>query len=213
MSRGLRHVRVAFLLSGLAIALASPCAWAQEEDEQAEARVVQRRKFILGHEFFASAGWLPMDAFEKGITATGGYALHFTESVALEMAFTKSFTYETSLRDELLALGVSPTPFEVIDYFVSGVLAWSPFYGKLAIGVSSLAHIDFSLNVGGGYAWLTASSAPMAEWGFGFRLYISNALSARLDARSIHILQGSLGSLDLQNELYVALGLALSTGG
>ena len=213
MRRGLGCARAAILLTGLAVVLASSSAWAQEEDEQAEARVVQKRKFILGHEFFASAGWLPMDAFEKGITATGGYALHFTESIALEMAFTKSFTYQTSLRDELLALGVSPTPFEVIDYFASGVLSWSPFYGKLAIGMSSLAHIDFSLNVGGGYAWLTSSSAPMAEWGFGFRLYISTILSARLDARSIHILQGSIGSLDLQNELYVALGLAVSTGG
>lgn len=213
MRRGLGHLRVAILLGSLAVVLSSSSAWAQEEDEQAEARVVQKRKFVLGHEFFAAAGWLPMDAFEKGITATGGYALHFTDSIALELAFTKSFTYETSLRDELLALGVSPTPFEVIDYFASGVVTWSPFYGKLAIGVSSLAHIDFSLSAGGGYAWLTSSSAPMAEWGFGFRLYISSVLSARLDARSIHILQGSLSSLDLQNELFVALGIALSAGG
>ena len=53
----------------------------------------------------------------------------------------------------------------------------------------------------------------MALWGFGFRLYISSILSARLDARSIHLLQGSISSLDLQNELYVGLGLALSVGG
>jgi hypothetical protein len=69
------------------------------------------------------------------------------------------------------------------------------------------------LCAGGGYTWLTSSSAPLAEWGFGFRLYISSVLSARLDARSIHILQGSLSSLDLQNELFVSLGIALSAGG
>ena len=54
MRRGQRHACVGVVLC--AVVLSASSAWAQEEDEQAEARVVQKRKYVLGHEFFASAG-------------------------------------------------------------------------------------------------------------------------------------------------------------
>ncbi len=200
------------VLSFAALVTSSSDAFAQEEDERAETRVVQRRKFLLGHEFFAAAGWLPLDAFEKGLTASAGYALHFTDQLSIEGAFTKSIVYNTALRDELLSLGeVEPDSFRIVDYYASGTINWSPFYGKLAIDSGSLVHLGFALSVGGGYGWFPTTSRPLFLWGLGLRMYLSEALSARLDVKSLHFVETS--GWDLHNEVQISLGIAVSLGG
>ncbi len=210
---------VAALLCATSVFAFAGRAQAQEAealgDEEAEARVVQHRRFVPDHEFFASAGWLPLDAFEKGLTASGGYALHFSESFAFELGFAKSFTYNTALRDELLKIRVEPTPYEVIDYYVWGAWSWCPLYGKLAIGSSSMILMDLSFTVGGGYGWFTASARPLALWGMSLRFYVTKALSLRLDTRALHFIQadGLLSGYDLHNEVSLSLGLSLSLGG
>ncbi|MBI2892027.1 MAG: outer membrane beta-barrel domain-containing protein [Deltaproteobacteria bacterium] len=205
---------------GVWLAMALPISWtgpaaAQQGDESAEARVVQKRRHVPGHEFFVAAGWLPLDAFEKGLTAAGGYALHFDEAIALELSFTQSFAYDTALREELLAEDVEPTPYEIVEQFVAGAFTWTPLYGKLAVGSSGLVHMDLSFSAGGGYGWFTASSRPLALWGSTLRFYLSRLLSARLDVRALHFVQADslFAGWDLHTEVSMSLGLALSLGG
>jgi outer membrane beta-barrel protein len=217
----MRQPKIALVLAlaSFGFCLARPgAARAQDEeegDESAEARVVQRRRYVPDHEFFASAGWLPLDAFEKGLTASGGYALHFSETFSVELGFAKSFPYKTALREELLKIRVAPTPYEIVDYYVWGAWSWCPLYGKLAIGSSGLILMDLSFTLGGGYGWFTASSRPLALWGASLRFYLSRVLSLRLDTRVLHFVQadGLFSGYDLHNEISLSLGLSLSLGG
>jgi outer membrane beta-barrel protein len=222
LSRGTRRAPSAGVLlacvaaSVVASFSGAGAAHAQEEDERAETRVVQRRKFRLGHELFLAAGWLPLDAFEKGVTGSAGYALHFTDQFALEVGLTKTLVYNTALRDELLALGeVEPESFRIVETYFSGAINWSPFYGKLAVKSGSLVHLDFSITAGGGYGWFPETNRPLLLWGLGLRLFLSESLSTRLDVRSLHFVEADslLSGWDVHNELQMSLGIALSLGG
>ncbi|MBI2892028.1 MAG: outer membrane beta-barrel domain-containing protein [Deltaproteobacteria bacterium] len=205
--------RVVGVLALVGLGLVLPkAAGAQEEDERAETRVVQARKYVLGHEFFVAGGWLPLDAFEKAVTASGGYALHLTQELAVEVAATKSFVYDTALRDQLLSLGKTPLESsEPVSQMIAGAVSWSPFYGKLAVSSGGLLHLDFTLTAGGGYGWFSSTARPVALWGLGMRTYLSSTWSVRLDLRSLHFIETD--GWDLHNEVSISLGLAASIGG
>lgn len=199
-------------LALVGLALVPSRAGAQEEDERAETRVVQARKYVLGHELFVAAGWLPLDAFEKAVTASGGYALHLTQDLALEVGALKSFVYDTELRDQLLTLGKEPlASSEPVSQMITGAVSWSPFYGKLALSSGGLVHLDFTLTAGGGYGWFSKTDRPLMLWGLGMRTYLSSTWSIRLDARSLHFIESD--GWDLHNEVSISLGLAASLGG
>ena len=77
---------------------------------------VQNRRYTQTHEFSAFVGHLPMDAFTKGVTASGSYTLHFNDLFAWEVAqFFYSFDVDTDLENELLAFDLKPTPFERVQ--------------------------------------------------------------------------------------------------
>lgn len=203
----------------LAVAIVASAATATASDGGSESSsrsyssaVVQNRKYDPTHEFSLSAGVLPLDAFAKGITASGGYTLHFTPKVAWEVAhFYYSFHVETDLNDKLAAFDVRPTPFELLEYFLTTNFVWKPLYWKGSWLNSGLAHGEFFLTAGGGYGWFTRSQRPGGNVGLGFRLWGAEWLSFRLDTRYLAFPSGlGGGEFDVNDELWVGLGTSVS---
>lgn len=187
---------------------------AAAEDEKAAPRnyaamAVQNRLYSFTHEFTLSIGVLPIDAFTKGVTASAMYTIHFTDTLAWEVAgFTYSMHANTKLRKDLLAFGIKPTPFEVVDSYVTSNFVFTPVYWKGAWLNGSLLHGEFMLVAGGGYAWLTSSQRPTVDVGAAVRVFVSPHFSLRLDARpTFYIVTEDWG---MKEELWIGLGTSFS---
>ncbi len=179
---------------------------AQAEEAPLPTLVVQNRRVTHTHEFTAAVGVLPLDAFEKGITVSGAYTLHFNELFGWEVAqFFYSFPVETELAADLRAFDLQPTPFERVEYFVTSNLVFKPLYWKGAWLNDGLSYGELLLVMGGGYGWLTRTSRPVADVGAAVRLYASDLVSLRLDLRYVPFFNLD----DLQNELWIGLGASL----
>lgn len=172
---------------------------------------VQNRRYFMRHELSLAVGLLPMDAFTKGLTASGGYTLHFDTSFAWEIAhFFYSFPLDTGLKGDLDAFDLRPTPFEVLKMYLSSNFVWKPIYWKGAFLNDSLVHGELMLTAGGGYGWFTRSSRPMVNYGAGIRLFLTRVLSARLDVRHMMFFTyDAKNGLGLHNELWLGLGASL----
>ncbi|MFB6263783.1 MAG: outer membrane beta-barrel domain-containing protein [Bradymonadaceae bacterium] len=182
------------------------------EDESYESVVVQDRKFSPTHEFTGSVGVLPLDAFAKGVTVSGGYTLHFSNLLAWEaLQFTYSFQVQTDLNDKLSTFGVEPTPFELLEYYLTSDIVFKPVYWKGSVLNTGLAYGEFYLVGGGTYGWYTRSSWPGFNVGAGIRLYGSQLVSFRLDTRYLFFL-ADVGTrqFELKDELWIGLGTSIS---
>lgn len=196
---------VALLL--FTVALMTPVIALADETPQSTV-VVQNRKHTGTHEFGLGVGVLPLDAFTKGLTVSGSYSLHFSDLVGWEVAqFFYSFHMDTGLREELDAFELRPTPFEVVNYYLSSNFIWKPLYWKGSWLNSSLMYGEFFVLAGGGYGWLTRSARPLVDLGLGFRFYTGEHLSFRLDARYLWFFGGdSLSDLDAKDEIWLGVG-------
>ena len=200
----------------LASLIVVPSAAAQDEeveDSQSYASLaVQNRRYGSVHEITAFFGVLPLDAFTKGITLSGAYTIHFSELVAWEVVqFTHSFPVDTSLSSDLEAFDLSPTPFEIVENYVTSSLMWKPVYWKGAFLNDSVLYGELFLLVGGGYGWFTRSNRAAIELGGGIRLYTGPLISFRLEIRYLGFFDDSVfNDLDLHNELWTGLGVSLS---
>jgi len=198
----------------LAAACLSAPAWAADASNGAgpTPQAVQNRKHDMRSEYSVWVGALPMDAFTKGLSFTGAYTLHFDDLFAWEIAqFTYSVGLDTRLKDELASLPqpVGPTPFEVVEYYATSNFVFKPVYGKLAVLNRHLIYLEWFLVGGAGVGWLTLTSRPVLDVGTGFRVYAGDHLSVRLDVRDYLFVNLD----DVENELWIALGLSLGFGG
>jgi outer membrane beta-barrel protein len=206
----MRIIRIAFAtLLFLALPLAS---FAQEgEGKGPKTLAVQNRQHTMAHEFSAWLGTLPLDAFEKGLTFTGAYTLHFNDLFAWEIGqFTYSYLIETDLNDELANLPqpVGHTEIEPVEYFVTSSFVFKPIYGKLALLNRTLVFGEVFALIGGGYGKMRLTDRAVVDGGVGFRIYAGKYVSFRLDIRDYMFLLKD----DLHNELWIALGVCLSFG-
>lgn len=178
-----------------------------EGDEGMETLAVQNRQHTMTHEFGVWIGTLPLDAFTKGLTFTGAYSLHFNDVIGWEVGqFTYSHGIDTDLKQDLKDLQIGPTPFEVVRYYITSSVLFKPVYGKLAILNRSLIFGEMFILAGGGYGWMTITSRPVVNVGLGFRVYVGEVLSFRLDFRDYAFINKD----DMHSELWIALGVCLS---
>lgn len=182
---------------------------ADDDEEQAQGLdkvAVQNRLHTMTHEFSAWIGTLPLDAFEKGLTFSGAYTLHFTDLVAWEVGqFTYSYGIETDLNADLENLSIGPTPFEVVKYYVTSNLMLKPVYQKMAALNKALIYGELFIVVGGGYGWLTNHGRPIVDVGAGMRVYAGSYVSFRVDIRDLMLVTTG----DVHNELWIALAVCL----
>ena len=157
-------------------------------------------------------GVLPLDAFTKGITASGSYTLHFSHLFAWEiLQGTYSLKVDTSLADELDANGLRPSPFEVLDWYVTSNVIYKPLYWKGAWRNSRLVRGEMFLTTGGAYGQFTRSRRPGVNVGAGMRFFTTDLLSIRFDTRYLWFFGDDLReSFDVKAELWLGLGVSLS---
>lgn len=183
------------------------------EDRRAySAVVVQERTFQPRHEFTLSGGVLPLDAFTKGITLGGSYTLHFNHLIGWEvLQGNYSFKRNTDLYDELEVYDLRPSPFEVLDWYVTSNLVYKPLYWKGAWRNERIVRGETYFILGGAFGAFTRSRRPGANAGLGTRLFLNELWSVRLDARYMWFFGDNLlEEFDVKDELWLGLGVSLS---
>lgn len=190
-----------------------PFAARAEETAEEPGRLaaVQKRRFRLNHEIFASAGLLPLDAFYRGVGPVAGYTWHITNVWGWEVIRGQySFALSTGLRDQLLQdHRVKPTQFEEAQILLTSSAIWTPLYGKMAMFNSRVVHSEMYGIFGATVARFSKGSFKTGpEAGLGFRLFLSSVVSFRTEVRYHYLIaKSSTGVLD------VAAGLAFNLGG
>ena len=201
-----------------AVGLASPNAYALDEvdEEQVATYAVQSRLFRLGGELTVAAGFLPINAFNKGLTVGGGFTYHISNSWAWEI-IRGAWVYkqlDTGLKKELLEnFDVQPTDISALDFILSSDLVLKPFYGKLAVFNRRVIHMELSVPFGVALAHYTNTLAnayrPGPNLGLIFRIFFSPHISFCVDVRD-HVF---FNHWNTRNEVHVSLGLAFAWGG
>ena len=197
-------------LTGLLAAI-GPVAAEEPQDTPGRLAAVQQRKFRMGHELFAAASVLPLDAFYKGVGPTVSYTYHFTDSLGWEVIRASySFNLNTKLRDQLEKdFGVAPTKFEQVQYHLETSANFAPLYGKFALLNTKVVHSELFLLGGATLARMTDAFRPGVHGGLGLRFFLSQAISARVEGR-YHFVVGGGKSTQL---LDIAAGLGIDFGG
>jgi len=152
--------------------------------------VIQNRKYKLLHEVSLLGGGLPVDPYYKGVTATLGYTLHFTDFFAIEFVqFTYSFDVDTKLKKELirvaLSQGAEAPPFPQIAWIadVAHVVV-KPLYGKEAVFNTKVVHLETYGRIGPTFVRRTGSTDSFAfgfDAGFGMRFWLREWVALRFD--------------------------------
>ena len=202
------------------LALAAPPGRAQYDDEAGGdgAVVIQNRKFKMAHEFTLQGGTLPLDAFVKGVTATGRYTLHFDDFHAWEIAAgTYSLNIDTGLKQQLVEnFGVQPAALPAVQLVVDSNYVLQPFYGKLALFNRTLLYAELFVLAGATVTyWSDDSWRPGPDVGGGLRFYVAEWFSVRADLRHALIFDGvPLVDEDASVDgiLYLGLGASFNVG-
>ncbi len=184
------------------------------EEQSYASMAVQNRLHLGTHELSVFFGYLPYDAFTKGVTLGGSYTLHFSDLFAWEIVhFVHSFPVDTSLKEDLAAFELAPTPFEVVENYITTNAVFAPLYWKGAWLNDAIWYGELLLVVGAGYGLFTRSNRPAIDLGIGMRVFTDSLFSIRIDIRHITFFDDSVfsgNSLDLHHEIWAAIGASLS---
>lgn len=150
----------------------------------------------------ASVGYLPSDAFNKGIVFGLGFTTFFNDVIGWEV-FNAQYVMniETSLKQELVenfADEIAQVGFEdrldPIQYYVTSNLIFTPMYTKNLIFNNTTILNDLTFVLGGGVVGFTSTGIkPMLDTGFYFRFYLSEAASVKADLRANFFKDEGLG--------------------
>lgn len=201
--RGFMRTLTACLVLGLSFdALAS-------EDEPIAVTAVQKRQYHLNHELSLSAGYLPLDAFYKGITGNASYTYHFTDHFGWKVARgALAKNLPTDLRRKLERdFGVLPTEFPEVEWMIGSDLVFSPLYGKVSLMNRLVVHLQLYVLAGGSAVKLQKDVVPGVNVGGGIRFFLTERFSLRLEGGN-HFVFGrqQINVLDLQLGLSANLG-------
>lgn len=173
--------------------------------------VVQNREHFGTHEFDLSVGFLPMDAFTKGLTVGGSYTLRFNQVIGWEIVqVMHSFPVDSGLADELRAFDLEPQTFEVVETAAFSNLVFAPIYWKGSVMNDGLVRGEILFVAGGGVGWFTRSTRGAFDVGMALRVYLSTLASVRLDVRYLGFFHDQGDGLDVHSEVWLGLSLALT---
>lgn len=198
--------------AALLVVLCSP--FAATAQEAGRLLAVQQRKFRLQHELDVGAMFEPVDAFSKGLGGEGAYVLHLNDEWSWEiLRGGYAVRLDTGLQKQLERdFGVAPTAFEALKWWAASALDWAPVYGKFALRNASLVHAEALLTVGGIFGRFTSSYLAGPEIGVGVRVFLSQRLSVRFDARDALFINPG-GSNKVKNLVFLTLSLSINMGG
>lgn len=216
-----RICALALLTAGLLGATTAPrIALADDEPERV---AIQERKYQLFHEFKASVGAMPLDAFQKGWTFSLSYTYHLNDFVSWEVAqVTGALLTSTNLRDSLIdQFAVSPEDFAAPRFMLTTGLEVAPLYGKQAFMNGRILHHALLGGVFGGLVFGDRGSfgdtlsdlRPAVGLGLGYRLHTTELLSVRFDVRDFLTFRRPVvdnESFEVENVLLMTLSIGLN---
>lgn len=214
------------LTAALAAALAVPSA-SRAEDDEASARVaIQRPKYVLGQELRLALGAMPVDPFQKGWTASLSYTVHLDEVFAWEvLQVTGALLASTHLRDSLIdTFATPPEDFAAPRLAVTTGFEVTPLYGKQAFANGGQLHQSLLFGLYGGVLFgdrpsltqILEDFRPAAGVGLGYRLFLSQTFSSRLDLRHFFAFRRPIRENEtfaLESVLLFTWSIALNFGG
>jgi outer membrane beta-barrel protein len=187
---------------------------------------IQARKYSLGHELTLSVGSMPVDPFDKGWSVGLSYTVHFDPTWAWELVnASAAYLVATSLRENLIAnFGRRPDDFAAPRAMLTTGLVVTPFYGKLAFLDDAVLHQAFFAGLHGGVVFgarqtvldTVSDVRPALGLGLGYRIFVSEAVSIRLDVRDFVSYRRKFAENDparFEQVLIVSIALAFSSRG
>ncbi len=160
------------------------------------------------HEIALSGGYYASDLLSGTYIVGGSYTYHMTDQTAVEFAGWWTHANADIIRTLEDRRGVVLTdPYESI-LFAESLLVWSPVYGKLRLG-GSIAHFDLHADLGVGVIDSKTSRGAAGIIGFGMKLFVSQAVVFRIDARNRTFREDLLDERFLVNDSALTAGLAV----
>ncbi len=197
------------LLLAVATCLSSFSAFAADDESPARVSVIQRRQYTLRHEISVSGGFLPLDAFYKGVTANVSYTFHFNDHFAWRVARgTYDAVIDTGLKKQLQQqFGVLTTDYPQVQWMAGSDLIWNALYGKTAFMNALVLHLSLYLVLGGDAVKTQTEVLPAVNFGGGIRFFLTEWLSMKVEATN-HFVVGKkqFNVVDLQLALAANLG-------
>jgi outer membrane beta-barrel protein len=201
---GERRCKAAFVILLLCLSLVFPAGAAEDDLDFGKVYAIQDRAYRMNQEFSVGLAFLPLDAFYKFFAVSFHYVLHFEDLWAWEthFGFAKYMDVDTGLHSELnTKWDVSPTETPKINYFLDTNLMLKPLYGKMTLFDSLVINSETYFLLGIGAQNIDNSWAPALDIGTGMRIFLSNSISMRFEARDyIYYWDGGV-----DNSLYLGI--------
>jgi outer membrane beta-barrel protein len=172
-------------------------------DKDKEIYVLQNRKFrkdgkvYIGGTLAKTVSGAFVDSY--GGTVRGGY--FFSEDWGIELAYGKNSGTESDTAKGVREQGAVPY-YRKVDTYMGGMLMWSPFYSKIntfnkvfyfdwmfGAGLANVTTLDNRNKFDTGSTSqnsLTSESNMGGIWNTGFRFYITEGWSVRIDFTGLH---------------------------
>jgi outer membrane beta-barrel protein len=166
---------------------------------------VQNRAYQIKNDWSFQVGYLPSDAFNKGITV-GGSTTHFlTDYLGWEIVNANySFNSPTRLKNDLLSCcevdvrssDVSRA-LDYVQWYALTNLIYTPLYTKALLFNRDIVRGEVSFVGGGGMAhFADMGKVPMASLGLYLRLFQGEENSWKFDFRNNVYFQKSIGAVN-----------------
>lgn len=189
------------LLSGTVIADEKSLYEFSWLDKDKEIYVLQNRKFrkdgkvYIGGTLGKTLNGAFIDAY--GASVRGGY--FFSEDWGIELIYGKNSGQESDTAKGVKEQGAVPF-YRKVDTYMGGMLMWSPFYSKINT-FNKIFYYDWQFGLGVATITtkdnrtkfdvppsdtLTSDSSMGAIWNTGFRFYLSESWSVRIDFTGMH---------------------------
>ncbi len=199
---------LAGLVLVISMALPSGAPALEEDLDQGKVFAIQPRAHRMNHEFSLSAAFLPLDAFYKFFAVSGHYVVHFNDMWAWEaihFSFSKYLDVDTGLKRELeKRWDASATDTPKIDYFIDTNLMLKPLYGKMTLFDKLVIYMETYFILGIGAEKFQTAWFPAGDVGVGMRIFLTNTLSLRFEAREyVYLEEGGVDST-----LYFGIGFS-----
>ncbi len=160
------------------------------------------------HELTAGGGYYASDLLSGTYLVGGSYTYHMTDETAVEFAGWWTHANADVIRALEDKRGVVLTDTYARMIFGESLLVWSPVYGKLRLGGSTV-HFDLHADAGVGVIDSKTSRGAAGVVGFGIKLFWGQAVAFRIDARNRTFRQDLLEQRFLVNDAAITAALSL----
>jgi len=177
--------------------------------EQLKPRGVQKRDFRKDNKLVlvAHGGLYSGDLTSSSWIAGGSLGYFFTEDLGINLEF--NMVPLTLDLDAPLNRFFGDDRFEPgMAYVALGNLMWTPIHAKLKLG-GGIVHADIMFFAGGGRMIHDAVQGISFDAGIALDMFVTRALTVRIDARDLMAVHEIAGETRYTNNLVTTIGLAL----